>query len=187
MFFVAFNNRYHAHLATILAIVLITLTFSTPAAAQGTKNRAIRQEVELIVHTAALGLGGILAKTPSPKQQREIIRNFVAPISVFPDDSGYLFVLRMDGYCVAHGDDTSMQGRNILNLETDDGVLIFRSLKQIVDEHGKGFLEYKWSKPGSIGLFHKLGYAERIPGTPYIVGSGIYYPASTDSLTAHLR
>lgn len=187
MFFSATNNRYQMQAATLLVIALITFTFPTPTSAQGSKHRAVRQEVELLVHTVALGLGGILTRTASPERQQELIRNFVAPVSVFPDKSGYLFVLRLDGYCVAHGDDKSMQGRNLKNFKTEDGLPLFRQMKKLVEEQGSGFLEYKWPKPGTIGLYHKLGYAERIPGTSYIVGSGIYYPTPSSNLTAHLR
>lgn len=155
---------------TLLAIICAPLP--SPA---GTKTRAVRQDAELVVHTAALGLGGILENVQERQDQILMIREFVTPIRFFPDDSGYFYVFDMDGVCIAHAAQRYREGQNMFNHKDAKGLPIVQKLVEAARKGG-GFVEYNWDKPGSDGLFEKLGYVEPIPGTNFFIGSGIYFP-----------
>jgi len=139
------------------------------------KTQAVRQDAELVVHTAALGLSGILKNVQERQDQIAMIRNYVASIRFFPDLSGYFYVFDMDGNCIAHPVQKDLEGQYLYDLKDVDGFLLVQALIKAT-RNGGGFVEYKWEKPGSDGLFEKLGYVEPIPGTNYLIASGIYLP-----------
>lgn len=165
------------YLTASMAIMALLLVMPTPAVAGNhpTKTQAIRQDVELVVHTAASGLGGLLQNVQKRKAQILMIRNFIHPIRFFPDASGYFFVFDTNGVCVAHAATPSLEGRDMSNFKDVKGFAVVEEMIKISEEGG-GFIEYSWEKPGSDGYFQKLGYIEAIPGTEFIIGSGIYFP-----------
>lgn len=147
------------------------LTGKTPIA------YAIRQDAELVTHAAALGLCGILRNVQDRGDQILMIRDFVRPARFYADESGYFFVLDFNGICIAHGAQTNMEGKAMLGAKDATGFKLFDRMIEIARDGG-GFLEYTWTKPGKKGVFKKLAYVERIPGTDFLIGSGVYFPAA---------
>jgi signal transduction histidine kinase len=160
----------------ILTIILSVVTaIMLPTTLHARKN-AVRQDAQLLVQAAALGLGGLLRQVESREDQILMIRDYVHPARFFTDDSGYFFVIDTTGVCIAHGIQREYEGQNMLNAIDANGIPIFDSMIEIC-ETGGGFIEYMWNKPGAQGSFKKLGYVEPIPGTDFIIGTGIYFPS----------
>ncbi|MGL1864023.1 MAG: cache domain-containing protein [Pseudodesulfovibrio sp.] len=139
------------------------------------KTHAVRHDAELVVRVTALGLSGILAKVQEREDQILIIQDYIHPARFFNDESGYFFVLDMNGICIAHAIQRSLEGQNLTEIRDVKGVPLFKKMVEKV-RNGGGFVEYNWEKPGSDGIFEKLSYVEPIPGTDYFIGSGIYFP-----------
>ncbi|MDC0335976.1 cache domain-containing protein [Pseudodesulfovibrio sp.] len=155
--------------------LLVLLCSPEPTMGGPTKTRAVRQDAELVVNTAALGLGGLLQKVAEREDQILMLRDFIQPIRFFPDGSGYFFVFDMDGICIAHGAQPNLEGNNMLEFKDVKG---FQVIKTMIEKSqtGGGYIEYNWEKPGSDGFFMKLGYVAPIPGTDFLLGSGVYFP-----------
>lgn len=167
-------HRFPGALILIAVMVLALSCLPSNSPAQ-TKKQPIRQDAELVVRTTALGLGGILSKVPERDDQILMIRDYIHPIRFFPDDSGYFFVLDMNGLCVAHAGQPELEGSDMLDYRDVKGFLVVRAMLEKA-RTGGGFVEYSWEKPGSDGFFQKLGYVEPIPGTDYVIGTGVYFP-----------
>jgi len=68
---------------------------------------------------------------------------------------------------------TQLQGSDLSDMQDINGKYILREACRIV-ENGGGFLEYIWAKP-NVGDILKVGYFEAIPGTPFWVGTGVFF------------
>ncbi|MFH1913194.1 MAG: cache domain-containing protein [Pseudomonadota bacterium] len=158
--------------AVIPCMLLALLAVSSGANASG-KTRTIRPDVELVVTVAATGLGGLFESVTDRGERLRLLRAFVAASRFFPEKNGYFFVYDLQGVCVAHGSNPALIGRTLIDYEDEKGFPVIRA---IVDagQAGGGFLEYLWDKPDATGTHEKLGYVMPIPGTDFIIGSGLY-------------
>lgn len=125
------------------------------------------------VHSAAVGLGGIIKNITNQKDRIELIRAFITPIRFYPDKSGYLYVYDTDCVNIAHAVQKDLQGKNLYDYQDIKGKFVIRELAAKAKEGG-GFVEYYWVQPNSEGEHKKIGYVELIPGTSYFIGSGVY-------------
>lgn len=158
----------------ILWLALLTALPPVYAGAQPHRPSAVRSDIRLAVQVAASGLGGLVARVQRREERIALIRDYVAKARFFPDGQGYLFVYDRDGVCVAHGSQPELEGRSLIGLKDPSGFAVVRALVE-TGLKGGGYVEYVWPKPGMEGEFEKLGYVERIPGTDFIIGSGLYY------------
>ncbi|WP_158945785.1 cache domain-containing protein [Pseudodesulfovibrio cashew] len=156
----------------VIAVLVMLL------AAAGTMyagDNALRKDAVYMVHSTALGLGGLLSKVEDRETQLILLKEFVHKSRFFPKDCGYFFIINREGVCLAHGTQPEMEGKTILHTKDIEGAPLTQRMIEEA-ETGGGFFEYMWQKPGSKKAFRKLGYVEPIPGTPYIIGTGVYFP-----------
>jgi len=86
-------------------------------------------------------------------------------------ENGYLFVLDEKADVIAH---PKLEGTNIWDLKSEDGVFIGRGLVEKGKVTEGGFLEYKWELPTSKSIEKKITYAEKDPHWGWIVCAGTY-------------
>ena len=127
----------------------------------------------IAVHSAAVGLGGIIKNITNEKDRIELIRAFITPIRFYPDKSGYFYVYDTDCVNIAHAVQKNLQGKNLYDYQDIKGKFVIRELAAKAKEGG-GFVEYHWVRPNSEGEHKKIGYVELIPGTDYFIGDGVY-------------
>src|SRR6185312_2070344 len=86
---------------------------------------------------------------------------------------GYYFLYDLDGTAIAHGNDPSLEGKNLLQLNDPEGPLI--SKLRDAAKAGGGFVYYIWNKPTDLtGKYKKVSYAQMIGNTSWWIGSGTY-------------
>ncbi len=88
--------------------------------------------------------------------------------------SEYLYLYNIQGVNIAHPIQKQLTGTNQMDMRDDDGIYITRKMIEGIKENGSVFWEFRWPKPEGGLAVPKLGYAERIPGTELIIGSGLY-------------
>ena len=90
----------------------------------------------------------------------------------FNDRDLYPFVYKLDGTdCVAHGANSAMVGKNLIDLKDQDGKFLIRELSDIATKGG-GWVDYKWPNPLTKLIEAKSSYVERMGD--YFVGVGVY-------------
>ncbi len=91
--------------------------------------------------------------------------------------STYLYALTEEGFVIMHAARPDQQGKIQIDREDRNG---FKFVKALIDaaNSGGGYVEYYWDDPLVIGDEDlgsaKIGYAELMPGSPVVVGSGFY-------------
>ena len=122
-------------------------------------------------HSLALSIGEIIRDIPDEEEKKKMIRKLVYPIRFEEDKSGYFFVYE-GTVNIALPINKALEGKDIGGLKDKNGKLF---IKELVEKgmNGGGFVEYVFLKPG-FGDQPKLTYSERIPGSKYGIGTGIY-------------
>lgn len=94
---------------------------------------------------------------------------FVSKKGEFVRGDLFVFVLDMDGYCYAWGEDHELIWKNIIDWKDDEGKPF---IKNMIDqsENGSGHFPYKFNKR------MRIDYVEQVEKTDrkYVVGSGFY-------------
>ncbi len=101
-------------------------------------------------------------------------RTALDPVKFFEDNSGYFFVVDLDGMCISHGASQSLEGTDVYNLQDSKGVYFIREMITLAEGPGFGFTEYYWNNPATGQDELKMTYIHKISGTDYFIGCGIY-------------
>ncbi|MCP4747051.1 MAG: hypothetical protein GY874_13070 [Desulfobacteraceae bacterium] len=87
----------------------------------------------------------------------------------------YVFLMDMEGKMLAHPMKPELTEKgSLVGIKDKDGKAFFAEFVKIAGDKGKGWVDYKWPKPGQKDPSPKSSYIVRVPDTPYVVGAGIY-------------
>ena len=140
-----------------------------------TENQKNEALVKTIVNGFALGIGAVIHPLADSMDRVELMRDFLRYIRFFEDQSGYLFVLDFKGFNVVQPPDPSIQGTYEWNVQDAAGNFLVRGLIETA-QNGGGFYSYLWEDYQTGLQKQKTAYVIQIPGTTYLIGSGIYAP-----------
>jgi hypothetical protein len=73
----------------------------------------------------------------------------------------YVFCYDRDGVVLAHGDNPSWVGRNLLHLKDPDGREPIVLGIDMAFEHGRGWIDFKWPNPATKKIERKSAYVIR--------------------------
>lgn len=112
--------------------------------------------------------------------KREAFTTFSNVVGSFVKGDTYIYAYDAKGYCVAHGDNVALIGRDFYNLKDDNGALVVQALIEKARQGG-GWVHYLWNHSP------KSGYVELVSDKDgdYIIGSG-YHPENKRSLVTSL-
>ncbi len=103
---------------------------------------------------------------------------------------GYLFLLDSDGRMISNGGRPELEGRSIRDLRDSEGVLLIEDLLRKISTRDAVFWSYRWSvQDESGGLSReedKLSYVMRVPGSNWLLGSGVYLEDVNEQLLKSL-
>ena len=84
----------------------------------------------------------------------------------------YVFVYDLSGKCVAHGGNSKMVGKDLIDLKDADGKDFVKERIEIAKTKGSGWQNYKWTNPVSKQIESKTAYIQKVDD--YIFGCGAY-------------
>jgi cytochrome c len=151
------KNLFAAFSAIACAIVF-------PVAVSAAEGGATKAEAEAMVKK---GIAYIKANGPD-KSYEEISRKG----SMFSDRDLYLVVYGLDGFVFAHGANTKMIGKNLIDIKDVDGKAFVKERVELAKAKGSFWQEYKFVNPETKAIEPKLMYCERLEQTA--VCGGIY-------------
>lgn len=89
-------------------------------------------------------------------------------------DSEYFWINDYNANMVMHSINSSLDGRNLSNMEDPSGKKLFSEFVTIVRAQNEGFVSYLWPKPGSENPVEKISYVKGFQPWGWIIGSGVY-------------
>ena len=129
----------------------------------------------LLKATVDIEVATVAARIKSLKTREEKIAAIVEETDLsrfFDDGSGYFFAYDLAGVRINVPVNKSGNGKNFMHLTDPNGV---RFIEELIKAGGAGggFVDYVFEKPGK-GVQPKLAYAALIPGTEFVIGTGVY-------------
>jgi hypothetical protein len=124
------------------------------------------------VDCAAASLGHRLQNLNTREEKIAAIIAETDPIRFFDDKSGYFFTYETNGVRINVPINKSQNGQNLIALVDQKGNRFIEDLCKAAQKGG-GFCEYYFEKEGK-GVQPKLAYAAMIPGTSFMIGTGVY-------------
>lgn len=131
--------------------------------------------VEQAVKTMAIALANELASAYDADSLGGVafMREFLQYIRFYDDQSGYFYVIDFSGYNVVQPPNPAIQGTYEWDIQDSRGNYLVRDLIQTA-QTGGGYCEYYWENYQTGTEQLKKAYVRQIPGTDYLIGSGIY-------------
>ena len=91
------------------------------------------------------------------------------------DGNNYFWISDTKANIIVHPIDPQLNGTDQSGFTDPDGIHVFEACANAVDNpEGYGFVEYRWPKPGKTDPQPKIAFLMKIPGTDWLVGSGMY-------------
>lgn len=103
----------------------------------------------------------------------EILRNIS---SEYRFKNTYVFVLDETGTLLVHPPFPNLEQTNLYNYTDPDGKFVFREIIDTARAGKKGWVDYKWPKPGEDFPSRKISYVKKVTTSEgnYIIGVGVY-------------
>ncbi len=115
---------------------------------------------------------GRQAKTLEGAARDEALRQAVAPLRFFPDQSGYYFIYR-GTTVVTVPINAALTGQDLRDRKDADGIPYVVELARAAASGG-AFVTYRFPKAANEPPLPKRSYAAAIPGTDMWIGTGVY-------------
>jgi signal transduction histidine kinase len=103
-----------------------------------------------------------------------------SPFNTFSDINKkgdlYLYTVDSKGYQAVHGKNPKIRGKIMLEMRDIDGIFLIKNFIALCFEskEGKGWTNYHWPNPITNEVEAKRGYVEKVPGSDFCLGTGIY-------------
>ncbi|WP_432797852.1 methyl-accepting chemotaxis protein [Poriferisphaera sp. WC338] len=139
---------------------------------------AHRLRLKTAVETQAHVLSQSLASIEDPQAKKDYIsstlrNNLYSNTENEKNKTGYFFASDANYINIAMPIKPEMEGKTMANSIDENGVHVARDFTEKA-KNGGGYIKYLWPKNGQSGTFPKLSYTTIIPGTDYVLGSGVY-------------
>jgi len=98
------------------------------------------------------------------------------PSGPFIAKDAYVFVLDMEGGCLAHPAFPNLEGNNLFDVQDTQGKYLVREMLTLVQTQESGWVDYMWPKPGESVSTQKSTYVSKasLGERQVLVGCGVY-------------
>jgi methyl-accepting chemotaxis protein len=130
---------------------------------------------DVLKHVVDVEAATLVERLKQANTREEKIATVIAetdPIRFFQDGSGYFFTYDLSGVRVNVPINKAQNGQNLISLEDKKGIRFVEEFVKTA-KNGGGFVEYYFEKEGK-GIQPKLSYVKTIPGTDFLIGTGVY-------------
>lgn len=144
----------------------------------------------LVVLCLAIGVAGVsfAAEVATAKEAEAMVKKAAAfikangkerafaeinnPKGKFTNKDLYITVYDLNGKCLAHGQNTKMIGKDLIELKDADGKRFIKERMEIAKSKGKGWQDYKHTNPLTKAIDEKSTYFEK--HDDLVIAGGIY-------------
>jgi len=146
-------------LALAFTVALGTVMLAPSQTWAGEQDKAVKMVHDAIAHFQKAGKDKAFAEITNKKGR-------------FHDGELYVFVYDMSGNVVAHGQDATLIGKNLLDTADAGGKYFVKERIALVKEKGEGWQDYKFKNPVSGKIEDKTSFVKK--HDTYIFGCGVY-------------
>ena len=136
-------------------------------------SQGYKDQIKSLTDSTALAMGAAIEGETDRDAILATLRKLNNPIRFLENKSGYFFIYDNKGVCMSLPPKQELQGKSLLDMKDENGLYLVKEMLK-VSQAGGGFVNYVWPKPPSNETKAKLSYARLIPGTDFMIGTGIY-------------
>ena len=136
-------------------------------------SQGYKDQIKSLIDSTALAMGAAIEGETDQQVILAKLRKLNNPIRFLDNKSGYFFIYDNQGVCMSLPPKQELQGKSLIDMKDQNGLYLVKELLKAA-QNGGGFVSYVWPKPPSNDLKNKLSYARLIPGTNFMIGTGIY-------------
>ncbi|WP_051689742.1 methyl-accepting chemotaxis protein [Pelobacter seleniigenes] len=136
-------------------------------------SQGYKDQIKSLIDSTALAMGAAIEGETDQDVILAKLRQLNNPIRFLDNKSGYFFIYDHNGVCMSLPPKQELQGKSLIDMKDQNGLYLVKELLKAA-QNGGGFVSYVWPKPPSNDLKNKLSYARLIPGTNFMIGTGIY-------------
>ncbi len=90
------------------------------------------------------------------------------------EKTNYFWINDVQPKMIMHPIKPQLDGKDLSNNKDPDGKKLFVEMVDVAKKSGNGFVNYKWSKPGSDIPVNKISYIKLFKPWGWIIGTGMY-------------
>ena len=139
------------------------------------RREATRQVVEVASGLVRWAHAQELAGKLPREQAQQLALRAVAGLRYSGDE--YFWINDMQPRMVMHAMKPELDGKDLSEMKDPNGLRLFEAFTDTVRQHGKGFVNYQWPKPGNDKPVDKISYVQGFEPWGWVIGSGIYVDA----------
>jgi signal transduction histidine kinase len=114
---------------------------------------------------------GLLTREQAQQMAIEQIRN----LHYGQEMKDYFWINDMHPRVVIHPYRTDLNGQDVSGFTDPDGKKVFVEIVRLVEQHGKGYLHYKWQSRGNkYHIVPKISFVKGFAPWGWIIGTGVY-------------
>ena len=133
---------------------------------------ATRQHVEVAHGVLAWAHAQEQAGTLTREQAQEQALRLIEQLRY--ERQEYFWINDMQPRMVMHPFKPELNGQDVSGFKDPNGLALFNAFVDMVRSNGKGFVPYKWPKPGSDVPVDKVSYVLGFAPWGWVIGSGMY-------------
>lgn len=135
-----------------------------------------REIIRNIVHVTAKGFSSVFKYVILDSLSRvQFMKDYLDSVRFFDDKSGYYFVDDINHNNIVFPTQKNMEGQSLYNYIDPKGNYPVRNMVNVINADGRGFVEYYFLNPTNNKTEKKFVYVEKIEGTDYFIGTGVYF------------
>lgn len=177
-----FMNRFNVKSKLFMIVTMSSLSLMSAVAVSSIlmRDRIIDERIAKLrsVDDITLGLAKALEqRVESGKITREeALERFRGDLHAMRYDGqeGYINLIDLNGTGLTLPDDLAFEGRSLVNLKDENGLLYIQAMIDLAKLKGEGAVSYLNTKPGQTGQFRKIAYVMRYSPWNAYVTTGVY-------------
>ena len=128
----------------------------------------VEEAVALVDHYHSEALAGRMTDSDAKIAALAVLR-------IMRDSDGdYFWVNDMTPKMVMHPTAPQLEGKPIGEMKTPDDQPLFLQMVSLIQDHGSGYYQYFWPKPGFTAPVPKVSYVQGFAPWGWIIGTGVY-------------
>lgn len=169
----SYNKEYRNRLIEEMSVVLDFIEYKKLLANRNLENE-LQQKVQIAYVTASHIYSFNKGQLHDDTIKTMIIET-LRPIR-WDTNQGYYFIGEAStGLMLLQANDPSMEGKNMYDIQDEDGKYVIQDIISTVTERGAGLVTYKWSKPGESHFnYLKSSFVKYFMPYNWYIGAGIY-------------
>ncbi len=166
----------------LVTLAIVSLHYEREALYDQQKEKVekmVQGVISIAKYYHGLSIAGEMTEQEAKDTVISILNNFRY------DGNNYVWINDDKPNMIMHPFKPDLNGTSVAGVKDPDGVALFIEMVNVAKSKGKGYVPYKWPKPGADAPVDKVSYVEAFTPWHWIIGTGIYIDNVEEVFAVH--